>query len=212
MALNDSLAIRRRMKGRKPAFLRQDAHKKVKLTPSWRKPKGSDSKMRVRKRGYNTPVSRGYGAPLEARGLHASGLQPVLVATVAELDRLDVKRDGAVLKRTIGGKLRETLLAHAATKKITVLNVKTDAAAVAAKFAERKALKAKRHDAKATKAAEREKKEKKTLEEKTTTPGAARASSSESEPDVQSTVQTTEETAHEKEEREEKQKVLTKRT
>ena len=40
------LELRKKIKGKKPNFIRQDAHKHKRLARKWRKPKGIQSKMR----------------------------------------------------------------------------------------------------------------------------------------------------------------------
>ena len=52
---------------RKPDFIRQDAHKKPKLGYKWRKPKGSDSKIRKHLKGYRVGVSVGWKKPLNEK-------------------------------------------------------------------------------------------------------------------------------------------------
>ena len=43
------LELRKRIKRKKPEFIRQDAHKKKSLESKWRKPKGLHSKMREKR-------------------------------------------------------------------------------------------------------------------------------------------------------------------
>lgn len=43
------------------AFIRKDLHKKKRLTPSWRKPRGLQNKMRLSHKGHTGKVRPGYG-------------------------------------------------------------------------------------------------------------------------------------------------------
>ena len=61
--IKELLDKRKALKKKKPVFTRQDAHKKKKVGWKWRKPKGSDSKMRVGKKGYKRSVRPGWGSP-----------------------------------------------------------------------------------------------------------------------------------------------------
>ena len=110
------------MRKKKPAFDRQDAHKKKRLGTKWRKPKGLHSKMRLQKRGYNKRISKGYRAPAVVRGLHSSGLVAVTVSTLKELD--GVKKNQGVMLTKIGQKKKLVLLKKAIEKNIVVLNYK----------------------------------------------------------------------------------------
>lgn len=117
----NALELRDKIKGRKPEYIRQDAHKKSKLEVKWVKPKGCQSKMRHHLKGKRKCAQIGYGSPLAAKGLHASGLRERMVNNLNELD-LVAKGEGAVIGSSVGGKKRLEILKKAAEKKITVLN------------------------------------------------------------------------------------------
>ena len=122
------LEVRKKLKARKPDFIKQDAHKKKRVSVKWRKPRGMDSKMRQHFRGYRQSVSKGWKSPAEVRGLHPSGFNPVMIHNPAEIAKLDPKKDGVMLSSTVGIRKRLDILKKAKEKGIKVLNIKdTDA-------------------------------------------------------------------------------------
>ena len=118
------LEIRRRKKAKKPDFIKQDAHKKKRVSVKWRKPRGMDSKMRQHFRGYRTSISKGWKSPAEVRGLHPSGLMPVRISAPSQLDSMDPKKDGVMLGSTVGKKKRMDIIRKAKEKGLRILNIK----------------------------------------------------------------------------------------
>lgn len=118
------LEARKTQKKRKPAFIRQDAHKNPKLDERWRRPKGSDNKMRLAKRGYRRAVSVGYRAPAGVRGLTNAGFERVKVARKGDLASIDPKTQCVVVASGTGMKKRMEILQECADKQIPVFNYK----------------------------------------------------------------------------------------
>ena len=116
------------LKKKKPNFYRQDAHKKPKLGFKWRKPKGSDSKMRRNLKGYRKSPDTGYGSAKVFRGLHPSGLAMLVVNQISQLQGIDPKVTGILLSATLGQRKRVDIVKEAEKNKITILNVKDPAA------------------------------------------------------------------------------------
>lgn len=133
------LALRNKLKAKKPTFLRHDVHKKKRVSESYRKPKGRQNKMRLNRRGYARSRSTGFSAPVAVRGLSREGLTQNSVATLADFQGLDVKKDGIIVARTVGNKRRAQLLEHANKAGFTVLNL--DAKSFEATLAEKKKAK-----------------------------------------------------------------------
>ena len=109
----DLVALREKVKAKKPDFVRQE---------SWRKPKGMDSKMRLQKKGWPPIVKVGYRGPSKARGLHPSGFQEVLVHNVEELEQLNPATQAARIARTVGLKKKLEIMERARELGIYVLN------------------------------------------------------------------------------------------
>ena len=178
----------------KKEFVRQDAHKKVKLGNKWRKPKGLHSKMRLSFKGYNKSVSIGYGNPKSTRGLDKSGLKLVIIKSLKGLEKINAKEECIAVAKTIGLKKKIEILKQAIKKSINVVNVKDINKFL--KDVEEKIKKSKEEKEKLKKKKELKKKEKEKAAEKKT---------------IEEKVEKTDE-EKKKEEKKEKDKVLTKGT
>ncbi|MDE1857773.1 MAG: 50S ribosomal protein L32e [Thaumarchaeota archaeon] len=106
----------------RPAFVRQESWRYVRIHPEWRKPKGVDSKMRRQDKGWPVLVRVGYRGPAEARGLHPSGHLEVVVHRPADLAVLVPGRDVARIGATVGAKKRASILERATELGIRVVN------------------------------------------------------------------------------------------
>lgn len=118
------LEHRRIVKKKKPIFSRQDAHKKAKLKPNWRRPKGSDSKMRVSRKGYRRCVSKGWGSPVAVNGFSKEGMVIVHIANLSDLTKVDPKKECIIILSSVGLKNRLKILEEAVKKSIVVTNLK----------------------------------------------------------------------------------------
>jgi large subunit ribosomal protein L32e len=118
------LSERRRQDGRRPLFVREQAHRYFAIGrwSTWRAPRGLQSKQR-RHYGYRpTVVSIGFGSPRATRGLTPSGFQPVLVRTARDLEAVDAARQAALVARTVGTRKRILLEEAARRRGVHVLN------------------------------------------------------------------------------------------
>jgi len=118
----DLVALREKVKAKKPDFVRQESWRYVRVKESWRKPRGMDSKMRLQKKGWPPIVKVGYRGPSKARGLHPSGFQEVLVHNVEELEQLNPATQAARIARTVGLKKKLEIMERARELGIYVLN------------------------------------------------------------------------------------------
>ena len=111
-------------------FLRRDISrfsklgKKRKKLQIWRKPKGRDNKMRLKRKSYPSLVSIGYKTPKKDSG-KVNGLLPVLIHNLKELEALG--KDSAAVIAKIGAKKKLELIKKADELKIKILNVKQGA-------------------------------------------------------------------------------------
>jgi len=116
------VAKRKEVADTRPAFVRQESWRYVRIHPEWRKPKGVDSKMRRQDKGWPPLVRVGYRGPAGARGLHPSGHHEVLVYRAKDLDLLVPGSDVARIGGTVGAKKRESILQRATELGIRVVN------------------------------------------------------------------------------------------
>jgi large subunit ribosomal protein L32e len=75
----------------------------------WRKPRGVDNKQRLKRKGHKKNPSSGYRAPVAVRGLHRSGLVPVLVTTPGMLTTV-TKENGIIISSTLGDRKRKQII------------------------------------------------------------------------------------------------------
>jgi large subunit ribosomal protein L32e len=116
------LALRKRLKSKKPKFRRQESWRYKRVSEVWRKPDGIDSKMRRKKKGWPKSVEVGYRSPKAARGLHPSGYAEVLIHTVDDVDDVNPETQAIRIAHTVGARKRIEITARAREKGIHVLN------------------------------------------------------------------------------------------
>ena len=109
-------------KKRKQKFRRQVSSQLKRLGKSWRKPKGMDSKMRMREKGKLPLPGPGYRNPRGARGIHPSGMMEVLVSRPGDIKGVDPKRQAVRIRSVVGRRKREEILKLTKESGIKVLN------------------------------------------------------------------------------------------
>jgi large subunit ribosomal protein L32e len=118
----ESRLLTQRAREGKPAFNRQDHHKKKRVPSSWRKPRGDLSKQRQGIKGKGATVEAGFRTPTAVRGLHPSGFEEVRVHRPADLEDVDPDREAVRIASAVGGRKRERIEDVAAEREIRVLN------------------------------------------------------------------------------------------
>lgn len=117
-----ALALRKRLKSKKPRFRRQESWRYKRVSEIWRKPRGMDSKMRKKKKGWPKSVEIGYRGPKAARGLHPSGYIEVLIHTVDDVEKVNPKTQAIRIAHTVGARKRIEITARSGEMDIHVLN------------------------------------------------------------------------------------------
>lgn len=125
-----ALRIRARVKSKKPAFVRPESWRYMRLKENWRRPRGLDHKIRRKIKGWPASVSTGYRGPRIARGLHPSGYREVLVFNIVDMQEIDPKTQAIRIAHTVGKRNRAKIIAEARKNRISILNLKEARAAV----------------------------------------------------------------------------------
>jgi large subunit ribosomal protein L32e len=158
------LEFRSKMKKKKPGFFRRNWNSKGKIERTvWRKARGTDNKQRVKLKGYAVKPSQGFRSPAEVRGLHKSGLLPIIISSIKQLDSL-TREHGVILSGRLGDKKRKELIVECQKRKITIINLDAEKAIgkIDASIKQRQDNKKKRSEEESAKA----EKQKKSIEEK----------------------------------------------
>lgn len=115
---------KRRFKLRKkvPKFRRQESWKYARLSESWRRPKGLDNKMRKDIKGVPPRVKVGYRTPRDIRGLHPSGLRPLVVSNVKQLERLEGQELIVVISSNVGRRTKRAMTDKARSLGLRIAN------------------------------------------------------------------------------------------
>jgi large subunit ribosomal protein L32e len=206
--IKELLEKRKQVKKTKPSFFRKDRYKKSRIGKSWRKPRGLDNKQRLGKRGPAIKISNGYRAPKAVRGMHKSGLLPMVVCSAAQLSSL-TKEHGVIVSANVGDRKRLQIITEAQKKGLTILNLDADETLtrIQSDMKERKEMK--------TKQLEEEKDKKKGIDEKVKKEEQRKEAKKAESPETAEAVKKEEaelsEDEKKKQEKEEKDKLLTKR-
>ena len=124
LSIKELLELRKQIKGKKPDFIRQDAHKKKRLGKKWRRPKGLHSKIRLKLRGRAKRVSAGYRSPRKVRYLHKSGLKQCIIKSIKDLESLDAQKNCLIISSSLGDKKKIIILKKAKESGFNILNFK----------------------------------------------------------------------------------------
>lgn len=87
----------------------------------WRRPKGRDNALRLRKKGYQRAVEIGYRKRKKERG-KINNLTPIIIRNIKELNNVG-KNEIAIIAR-VGRKKKNEILKKANEMKIKILNMK----------------------------------------------------------------------------------------
>ncbi|OYT33892.1 MAG: 50S ribosomal protein L32e [Candidatus Aenigmarchaeota archaeon ex4484_52] len=125
MELKKLLKIKQEKKKKKPRFQRTELKKKKKLKDKWIKPKGRDNKIRRSIKGKPPLVRVGYGIPKQLRGKNKEGFDEVVIHNINDLEKLNPKKQIAVIAKRVGLKNKYKIAEYAKKIKITIANIPT---------------------------------------------------------------------------------------
>jgi len=104
-------------------FLRRDSVRYSKLGKNrkklqkWRKPKGRDSKTRLKRKGYPIKVSIGFkSSPKDKK------ISPILVHNTNDLDKIG--KSSLIIIAKVGAKKKMDIIKQAQEKNLEIVNVK----------------------------------------------------------------------------------------
>lgn len=121
--IKDKLLLRKKIKKKKPEFLREEWFRYKRIPKNWRKPDGITSKMRINLKYRPSVVRVGYRSPRDTRGLHSSGFEEVFVYNVNDLENIDPKTQAARIGGTVGTKKRIEIEKRAEELDVRILNI-----------------------------------------------------------------------------------------
>ncbi|MGM5483876.1 MAG: eL32 family ribosomal protein [Nanobdellota archaeon] len=127
MDIKKALEIRKMKKSTKPVFIRQNSEK-AEVGKKYRKPKGYQSKMRLRHKGKGVLPSSGYRSPISVRGANPDGKVEIVVNSLTDIDNFDKgKNQTIVIGSNVGKKKKLELLKKIKEKSLdTVHNLEKD--------------------------------------------------------------------------------------
>ncbi len=116
--------IRRIKIHRKVKFLRWLWWKfdKFKNKLRWRRPRGKDNPVRLSYKGYPPKPDSGYRLPRDIRNLHPSGLIPIRISSIKELETLDPRKHIIYIASSVGTKKRLEIISKAKEKGFRIAN------------------------------------------------------------------------------------------
>ncbi|KAI5149557.1 large subunit ribosomal protein L32e [Enteropsectra breve] len=122
---NPLIVIKEQYK-KKPAFNRYHSDRYMRLKPSWRKPRGLDSKMRKKHSGVPVMPGKRYIKPAIIRGLLPCGLREVVIQNVNDLQALTSlnRRYCATIGKAVSARKRIEIVNEAKVLGIHVTNEK----------------------------------------------------------------------------------------
>jgi len=134
-------------------FRRHNSHALKRVSASWRKPRGTDNKVRYGFRGYVNRVRVGYGTPSKSN--------IVLVSNLGELEKLTGSDATIIFSSTLGKRKKLDLIKKADELNLKIKNVADDfVSKVEENLKSKKAVKAEKIKAKEAKKAELDKRSK----------------------------------------------------
>jgi large subunit ribosomal protein L32e len=116
------LELRRSVAESRPAFVRPESWRYVRLHPEWRKPKGLDNKVRKSIRGWPRRVKVGYRGPAAVRNYHPSGHPEVLVQNTDELSRVVPGKEVVRIGGAVGARKRAAIMKRANELGLRIVN------------------------------------------------------------------------------------------
>uniref|UniRef100_A0A6U2LKC1 60S ribosomal protein L32 n=1 Tax=Leptocylindrus danicus TaxID=163516 RepID=A0A6U2LKC1_9STRA len=112
------------VKKRTKRFARHQSDNFIRVSESWRKPKGIDGRVRRRFRGTIPMPSVGYGSNKKTRNIHPNGFKSAVVNNVNELEMLMMhnRTYAATIAHRVSSRVRRLIIERAEQLAIRVTN------------------------------------------------------------------------------------------
>lgn len=105
-----------------PSFVRQESWRYLRVSRSWRRPRGKDSRTRLQRRGAPPLVKIGYRTPRSYRGIHPSGYKEVLVKNVKELEEISPDTQAVRILGRLSKRKKAVIAEEARKRGMKILN------------------------------------------------------------------------------------------
>jgi len=158
---NDLIGIRKILKRKKPKFHAQDSQKTKRVSKRWRRPRGSDSKMRLNIAGYRKGVSIGWRSPKVVRGLSRDGKEMFTVYSIKDVSKANKENQVIIISSSVGTKKKIEIVKEAMKQGKEIMGIKDNKLFIEKmekKLAEQRQIRADKKKTKEQKIKEREKK------------------------------------------------------
>ncbi len=109
-------------KRKKPKFQRQESWRYKRVKENWRKPRGLDSKMRKKVKGWPPSPNKGYRNEKSVRGFHPSGFRETIVKNINDLEKVNREYEAIRIAHTVGDRKRTEIINKAKDMGICILN------------------------------------------------------------------------------------------
>eukprot|EP00270_Netrium_digitus_P020255 TRINITY_DN827_c0_g1_i1.p1 TRINITY_DN827_c0_g1~~TRINITY_DN827_c0_g1_i1.p1 ORF type:complete len:134 (+),score=33.16 TRINITY_DN827_c0_g1_i1:72-473(+) len=112
------------VKKRTKRFIRPQSDRRICVKPSWRRPKGIDSRVRRKFKGTVRMANIGYGSDKRTRHVLPNGFRKFVVHNVAELEVLMMhnRKFCAEVAHAVSTQKRKAIVERAAQLNINVIN------------------------------------------------------------------------------------------
>lgn len=121
--INKLIEVRKEKKKKNPKFKKQSSHKKIRLKNKWRKPRGSDSKIRICKKGYPRKVKSGYRSPALLRDKSTEGKNIIKISNIKSLNNVNKETDIIEIGK-VGQRKKIEIVKECINKGYLILNLK----------------------------------------------------------------------------------------
>lgn len=119
---NRLLRVRSNLKRKKPTFIRAESWRYKRVPTRWRVPRGIDSKIKEKRKGWPKMPSVGYRSPKSVRELSSNGKEEISVFSVSDLQLINPLSQVGRISATVGRKKREKIISESEIMNVHLVN------------------------------------------------------------------------------------------